>query len=128
MLAQVLVERGKLDEAERVALEARETVGPEDAVSQLTTAMALGVVRAAQGRDEEAERLLRSAVDGMRTSAFRSSEPEGAAATWSAFLRERGRSDEAEPYEARLRAERPTRPLGSPDSPRQPAAAAARIA
>ena len=59
MLAQVLVERGKLDEAERVALEARETVGPEDAVSQLTTAMALGVVRAAQGRDEEAERLLR---------------------------------------------------------------------
>ncbi len=101
MLAQVLVERGKLEEAERVALEARETVGQEDAVSQLTTALALGAVRAAQGRDEEAEGLLRSAVDGMRKSAFRSSEPEGLRLL-AAFLRERGRGDEAEPYEARL--------------------------
>jgi class 3 adenylate cyclase/tetratricopeptide (TPR) repeat protein len=101
MLAQILAERGKLDEAERVALEARETVGPEDAVSQLTTAMALGVVRAAQGRDEEAERLLRSAVDGLHRSAFRSSEPE-ALRYLIEFLRERGRADEAVPYEARL--------------------------
>jgi class 3 adenylate cyclase/tetratricopeptide (TPR) repeat protein len=101
MLAQVLAERGKLDEAERIALAARETVGPEDAVSQLTTAMALGVVRAAQGRDEEAERLLRSAVDGLHRSAFRSSEPE-ALRYLIGFLRERGRADEAAPYEARL--------------------------
>jgi class 3 adenylate cyclase/tetratricopeptide (TPR) repeat protein len=101
MLAQVLAERGKLDEAERVALEARETVGPEDAVSQLTTEMALGVVRAAQGRDAEAERLLRSAADGLRRTAFRSSEPE-ALRYLIRFFRERGRSDEAEPYEARL--------------------------
>jgi predicted ATPase/class 3 adenylate cyclase len=101
MLAQVLAERGKLDEAERIALAARETVGPEDAVSQLTTAMALGVVRAAQGRDEEAERLLRSAVDGLHRSAFRSSEPE-ALRYLVGFLRERGRADEAAPYEARL--------------------------
>ena len=101
MLAQILAERGKLDEAERVALQARETVGPEDAVSQLTTAMALGVVRAAQGRDEEAERLLRSAVDGLHRSAFRSSEPE-ALRYLIGFLRPRGRADEAAPYEARL--------------------------
>jgi tetratricopeptide (TPR) repeat protein len=101
MLAQVLAERGKLDEAERVALEARETVGPEDAVSQLTTELALGVVRAAQGRDEEAERLLRSATDGLNRSAFRSSEPE-ALRYLIAFLRERGRADEAARYEARL--------------------------
>src|SRR5215211_2791044 len=101
MLAQVLAERGKLDEAERVALEARETVGPEDAVSQLTTALALGVVRAAQGRDAEAERLLRSVVDGLHKSAFRSSEPE-ALRYLITFLRERGRTDEAVPYEARL--------------------------
>ena len=101
MLAQVLAERGKLDEGERVALEARETVGPEDAVSQLTTVMALGVVRAAQGRDDEAERLLRSAVDGLHRSAFRSSEPE-ALRYLIAFLCERARADEAAPYEARL--------------------------
>src|SRR5215211_1400094 len=101
MLAQILAERGKLDEAERMALQARETVGREDAVSQLTTAMALGVVRAGQGRDEEAERLLRSAVDGLHRSAFRSSEPE-ALRYLIGFLRERGRADEAAPYEARL--------------------------
>jgi predicted ATPase/class 3 adenylate cyclase len=101
MLAQVLAERGKLDEAERVALAARETVGPEDAVSQLTTEMALGVVRAAQGRDAEAERLLRSAAAGLRKSPFRASEPE-ALRYLIRFLRERGRSDEAEPYETRL--------------------------
>src|SRR4029453_14329223 len=101
MLAQILAERGKLDEAERVALAARETVGPEDVVSQLTTAMALGVVRSAQGRDEEAARLLGSAVDGLHRSAFRSSEPE-ALRYLIRFLRERGRTGEAVPYEARL--------------------------
>jgi hypothetical protein len=63
--------------------------------------MALGVVRAAQGRDAEAERLLRSVVDGLHESAFRSSEPE-ALRYLTAFLRERGRTDEAVPYEARL--------------------------
>ena len=100
-LAQLLVERGKLDEAERVALEARETVGPEDAVSQLTTALALGVVRAAQRRDVEAERLLRLAVDGLHRSAFRASEPE-ALRYLIGFLCDRGRAEEAVPYEARL--------------------------
>ena len=38
---------------------AGETVGAQDVVSQATTRMALGLVRAAQGRDEEAEQLLR---------------------------------------------------------------------
>ena len=59
----MLVARGKIDEAERYALEARETVGPHDNVSRSTTRMALGIVRAAQGRDEEAEELLREAID-----------------------------------------------------------------
>src|SRR5262245_19557700 len=54
-LAQILVERGKVEEAERLALQAIETVGPEDQLSVWTTRMALGVVRAAQGRDAEAE-------------------------------------------------------------------------
>ena len=61
-LAQVLVVLKKIDEAERYALEARETVGPHDTISRATTRMALGIIRAAQGRDEEAETLLREAV------------------------------------------------------------------
>jgi class 3 adenylate cyclase/tetratricopeptide (TPR) repeat protein len=54
-LAQILVTEGRVDEAERYALAASETVGPHDITSVATTTMALGVVRAAQGRDEEAE-------------------------------------------------------------------------
>ena len=100
-LAQVLVERGKLEEAERVALEARETVGPEDVVSQLTTSLALGVVRAAQGRDEQAELLLRGAAEGLALTQFRASEPE-ALRYLIQFLRDRDRADEAGPFEARL--------------------------
>src|SRR5439155_2779646 len=49
-LAQLLVRTGRVEEAERLALSALETVGPEDATSLITTTMALGVVRAAQGR------------------------------------------------------------------------------
>ena len=45
-LAQVLVSLKKVDEAERYALEARETVGPHDTISRATTRMALGIVRA----------------------------------------------------------------------------------
>ena len=100
-LAQVLVVLRKVDEAERYALEARETVGPHDTISRSTTRMALGIVRAAQGRDEEAEVLLREAVavvDGKDLLLIRR-ELLKALAT---FLRERGRVDEAEEYEAEL--------------------------
>jgi tetratricopeptide (TPR) repeat protein len=100
-LAQVLAAQGKVAEAERYALEARETVGPEDRVSLSTTKMALGVVRAAQGRDEEAEALLRGAADELARPAFRLSEVE-ALAELVRFYRDRGRDDEAARYEARL--------------------------
>ncbi len=101
MLAQVLVARGKIEEAERVALEARETVGPDDAVSQLTTSLALGIVRAAQGRDEQAELLLRGAAEGLAMTQFRAAEPE-AIRSLIEFLEDRGRADEAVPFVARL--------------------------
>ena len=43
-LAMVLAEQGRLDEAERLALEARETAGPQDRVSASSTKLGLGVV------------------------------------------------------------------------------------
>jgi len=100
-LAQVLLEQGKVDEAERYALESRQTVGPRDMHSRATTRVALGLVRAAQGQDEEAEALLREAFEILDATDYRRYriEPLEALAT---FLRERGRAAEAAPYEERL--------------------------
>ncbi len=67
-LSQLYVELGRVDEAEVLALQARKTVGPHDMASRATTRMAHGLVRAAQGRDEEAERLLREALDVIKTT------------------------------------------------------------
>ena len=100
-LAQILIGLKKIDEAERYALEARETVGPHDTISRATTRMALGLVRAAQGRDEEAEGLLREAVavvDGKDLLLIR----RELVIALAHFLRERDRIEEAEEYEAEL--------------------------
>jgi tetratricopeptide (TPR) repeat protein len=114
-LAQLLAEQGKIDEAERFALAARETVGPGDRTSLATTAMALGVVRAAQTRDVEAEQLLRDAVAMMEGTDFRRIEVE-LLEPLVQFLRDRGREDEAAVLEPRL------------DALREAAASAVRIA
>ena len=94
-LAEVLLDQGRIDEAERYALQARETVGPEDASSRATTRGALGLVRAAQGRDEEAERLLREGVEILEPTDFRRWE-QRQRRLLAQFLRERGRDDEAD--------------------------------
>jgi hypothetical protein len=63
--------------------------------------MALGIVRAAQGRDEEAEPLLREAiavVDGKPLLLIR----RELVSALARFLRERERIQEAEEYEAEL--------------------------
>ena len=70
------------------------TVGPEDRVSLSTTKLALGIIRAAQGRDEEAEELMREAVDGLEMFQYYAAELE-ALSVLSGFLRSRGREDEA---------------------------------
>jgi tetratricopeptide (TPR) repeat protein len=101
MLAQVLLEQGRVDEAERYALEARETVGARDMYSRATSRLALSLVRAEQGRDEEAEALLREALDILAETGFRRHEIEHLTAL-AAFLRRRGRDDEAAVYEERL--------------------------
>jgi tetratricopeptide (TPR) repeat protein len=58
LLADVMLARGRVDEAERYALAASETVGREDAWSRALALSTLGLVRAAQGRFEDAERLI----------------------------------------------------------------------
>jgi ATP/maltotriose-dependent transcriptional regulator MalT len=99
-LAMVLATQGKLDEAERHALEARETVGPDDRVSVSTTKLGLAVVRAAQGRDEEAEALMHEAIEGFALYDMRALE-HWALRYLAEFLRARGRDDEAVVYEER---------------------------
>jgi class 3 adenylate cyclase/tetratricopeptide (TPR) repeat protein len=106
-LAMVLVEQDKLEEAERFALEARETVGPDDRVSTSSTKLALGIVRSAQKRDDEAERLLREAVEGFALYELRAME-HWALRYLAEFLRSRGRDDEASVYEARRAALSPS--------------------
>ncbi len=94
LLAQVLLAQGRLDDAERFALEARETVGAADVSSDSTTRLALGLVRAAQGRDDEAEQLLREAHEILRPTGFRRHRVAPLEAL-AASLRARGREDEA---------------------------------
>jgi predicted ATPase/class 3 adenylate cyclase len=110
-LAELLVELGRIDEAEMNALASRETVGPEDVTSIATTTAALGAVREAQGRDDEAEQLYREALAGIEKTDFRLHirQINHKLAT---FLRDRGRADEAVECEGRLA---DVVPLADPD-------------
>jgi tetratricopeptide (TPR) repeat protein len=96
----VLASAHRLEEAERVALEARETVGADDRVSVSTTRLALGVVRAGQGRYEEAEELMLEAVEGFRMYDLRSLEHWGLRYL-TELLRSLGRDEEADAYAER---------------------------
>jgi hypothetical protein len=73
----------------------------QDSMSRANVRMVLGLVRAAQGRDDEAELLLRDAIDSLAATDYRNSEPEPLAA-YARFLRDRGRDDEAAVVEERL--------------------------
>jgi ATP/maltotriose-dependent transcriptional regulator MalT len=88
-LSEVLVRKGSIDEAERLALEALETVGEHDLSSRATTSMTMALVRAAQGRDDEAETLLDESLAMIEPTDFRGLE------AWiisrAEFLRERPR-------------------------------------
>ena len=100
-LAEVLLEQGKLDEAELYALKAVETVGPQDVSSQASTKASLALVRAHQGRDEEAEALLRESIDILERSEYSRflSDPLEAMIQ---FLEERERFEESAAFERRL--------------------------
>lgn len=100
-LAATLADVGKVDEAERLALEARATASPEDVATQIEATQALAAVRAAQGRDAEAEELFRATIAQARESDFPILEIEPLE-RFARMLHERGREAEAAPYEARL--------------------------
>ncbi len=101
VLAATLADLGKVDEAERLALEARQNASPEDTACKIIAETALAAVRAVQGRDSEAEDLFHSALELTREGGFVVFEVEPLERLTS-FLRDRGRADEAAPYEARL--------------------------
>ncbi len=100
-LAEIVLDQGHVEEAERWALSAVESVGMQDMMSRSNVSMVLGLVRAAQGRDAEAELLLREALDVLAATDLRNSEPEPLAAL-AGFLRVRGREDEAVELEERI--------------------------
>lgn len=100
-LALALADVGKLDEAERLALEARASAGPQDVDGRVQAMEALAAVRALQGRDAEAESLYRELIELARESEFTVLEVEPLE-QFVGFLRERGREPEAAPFVARL--------------------------
>ena len=100
-LAENLLTQGKIDEAEVYALKAVETVGPQDVSSQASTRKTLALVRAAQGRDDEAEALFRESIEIIERSEYTRflSEPLKAIIQ---FFEERERVDDVAAFRERL--------------------------
>jgi class 3 adenylate cyclase/tetratricopeptide (TPR) repeat protein len=100
-LAEILLEQRKIDAAEVYARKAVDTTGPQDVSSQASTRKTLALVRAAQGRDDEAEALFRESIGILERSEYTRflSEPLKAMIQ---FLQGRERFDEAVAFEERL--------------------------
>ena len=99
-LAFALIQSGDLADAELHALRGVEIVAPDDWATVASTRMMLGRVRAAQKRDEEAEALLRDAIEVIEKTDYPASEEYLALAE---FLLERGRTEEGEALGAKAR-------------------------
>ena len=100
-LAEALLAEGRVEEADRFASNARSLVGPHDLTSQASTTTTLGLVRAAEGTDTEAEALLRAGLALYDGTGHRLLEAQ-AIVSLAEFLRSRARTDEAAELEARL--------------------------
>ena len=106
-LAETLADLGKVDEAERLAMQARSNAGVRDTSATVAAATALAAVRAAQGREDEAEELLESALAVAREGDFKAFELEPLGRL--VRLREAsGRNGDGNAYEARLAELTPT--------------------
>jgi class 3 adenylate cyclase/tetratricopeptide (TPR) repeat protein len=103
LLAQLMLAEGRIDEAEKFALAGLETVSAEDVLSRATTRVALAQVRAAQGRDEEAEVLFGEAVEIITGSEYCRVLLD-VLPPYADFLRAREREADALELEARLAA------------------------
>ena len=116
-LAETLADQGKAEEAERLALDARANAGPQDPSCMVAATAALAAVREAQGRDEDAEDLFRSAVElAQRASSrcWRSSRSSASSASSGSATStsRRASTKRASPSSRRRR----RAPPGSPDS------------
>jgi class 3 adenylate cyclase/tetratricopeptide (TPR) repeat protein len=100
-LAEVLLAQGKVDAAEVYALKGMETTGPQDVSSQASTRKTLALVRAAQGRDDEAEALFNESIEILERSEYSRFLTEPIKALIQ-FLEERGRVEDAIALEERL--------------------------
>ena len=100
-LAEILADVGKVDEAERLALEAHASAGVEDLSCRVSVATALAAVRSAQDRDGEAEESYRTALSLAGERGYKVLEIEPLE-RYVKFLHERGRENDAVAYEVRL--------------------------
>ena len=100
-LAETLADLGKVDEAERLALEARSNAGPRDTSAKVAALTALAAVRTAQQRPEEAEGLLDSALATAREGDFKVLELEPLERMIE-LRRTPGSNGDASVYETRL--------------------------
>ena len=108
-LATSLAELGKIDEAERLAVDARAHAVPEDTGFHIFALTALAMVRGAQHRDDDAEKLFRSAIDLAHGSNMKLLELHPLE-HYVVFLRSRDRDDDAAPYDARIAELAPAEP------------------
>jgi tetratricopeptide (TPR) repeat protein len=99
-LAEALALLGKADEAERLAYELEGMTRPDDVHFGVTVTNTWAAVRAAQGHDDEAEELYRTALAGV-TSGYAILEL-AILERLVRFYRERARDDDAVACEARI--------------------------
>jgi tetratricopeptide (TPR) repeat protein len=100
-IATVLLEMGEIAQAESNAEDAVSVTAKDDWSTVASTRSVLGTVRAAQGRYQEAEQLLREAADVVAGTEFNGWEEE---LNLAEFLHRRGRTEEGREWLARARA------------------------